>query len=359
MPNPGKMGPAPTRVATATQARLADRQLTAAQQQQAAAKQTVEMTPAQREWLAQAYRNMGNVTQGFGAAVGNAAGNIMSAVATKALGTPEDPTAKYDRANAQLARQAAARQQKDAQKQYQIANKDARVEGDKDAIAAAGAKYEQNMAQQQAASGGGASYLNSQAVEDPTQNYQYHWNRSDAARRYGENTQSAAELNLQHANEMEGRAEDNTQNNAELNTANAEWSAASQGQGATNTDDYSDIIDPNLITHISGANIGESKPPGDQPPAPPPPVQRTAGDLITDIKRLNGGQTTDWYNRLDEAAFEKQTGMSKAAARELINKDQQQSGKSVAERNDQYQNGVGVRYPSTTAPTGLHVPGDP
>lgn len=83
------------------------------------------------------------------------------------------------RDQAELAREQAGRAQTDAQRGYQLASRDARVEGDKDAATRAAAQYGQKMAQISGAAGGGAAALASMNVQDPSQNYQEHRQRAD------------------------------------------------------------------------------------------------------------------------------------------------------------------------------------
>jgi len=101
-----------------------------------------------------------------------------------------------------------ARTAVDAQRDYQIANRDARVEGDKDAAARAAAQFNQRMAQQSGASGGGAAVLASLNVQDPSTSYTEHRQRADTQHDRATDLQTQSEQAAQNALVREGRAAD-------------------------------------------------------------------------------------------------------------------------------------------------------
>ena len=131
--------------------------------------------------------------------------NLRSGINTVAAGiTPENllggvqkgdsAFAAAEREKARLNREEIqARAQRDAQRGYQIASRDQRVEGDKDAAASAAAQFNQGMAQTSAAAGGGAAVLANQRIIDPTQRYDVHMGRADTQHERGIASQEGAE----------------------------------------------------------------------------------------------------------------------------------------------------------------------
>jgi hypothetical protein len=94
---------------------------------------------------------------------------------------------------AEVSRRQQIRATEDAQQHRQISNRDARVEGDKDAAARAAAQYQQNMAQMSGAAGGGAAALAASNVQDPSQSYSEHRQRADTQRARSEDLMTQAE----------------------------------------------------------------------------------------------------------------------------------------------------------------------
>lgn len=112
----------------------------------------------------------------------------------------DDTTAAAgQRAAADVSRQQQIRATEDAQQHRQIANRDARVEGDKDAAARAASQFQQRMAQTSGAAGGGAAALAATNVQDPSQSYQEHRQRADSQRARGEELSTQAERAAQNA----------------------------------------------------------------------------------------------------------------------------------------------------------------
>jgi hypothetical protein len=106
-----------------------------------------------------------------------------------------DPTSANQRAIADIDAQQAARAAADAQRNYQVANRDERVEADKDAASRSAAMFNQAMANTSGAAGaGGAALAASQkAVVDPTDTLQMRLNRADTEFSNANDLQSQSE----------------------------------------------------------------------------------------------------------------------------------------------------------------------
>lgn len=103
---------------------------------------------------------------------------------------------------------AGAERRIEQQQHQQIANRDARVEGDKDAATRAAAQYGQKMSQISGAAGGGAAAIASMNVQDPSQNYSEHRQRSDSQRVRAEEVGAAARTEEQTAIARRGMADE-------------------------------------------------------------------------------------------------------------------------------------------------------
>jgi hypothetical protein len=125
------------------------------------------------------------VAGGFNAAAFAAAGNVADSGTSAYLARSESA--------ADILREREARMRQDAQRDYQIASRDPRVEGDKDAAASAASRYQQNMKQISGAAGAGAAALASQETVDPSQFYQQHRERADTQFEKGTALQTEAE----------------------------------------------------------------------------------------------------------------------------------------------------------------------
>ena len=171
-----------------------------------AAKQTT--TPAQQKVAAKLQQNATKATaEQVGKAAGTlaAAGGAMAGSAA-AVRNAADPNSGLSRDNARIVREQAARQQGDAQRNYQVASRDEHKEADKDAAAQASSQYQQTMAQISGAAGGGAAALAAMNVQkgDPNQ----HRQRADEAHKTATALSDAADANRQQANRHEAEAND-------------------------------------------------------------------------------------------------------------------------------------------------------
>lgn len=143
---------------------------------------------------------------------------------------PVSTKAEHLNNQAKMHDEAAARQQADAQRGYQIAGRDARVEGQKDAATRAAAQYGQTMNQISGAAGGGAAALASMNVQDPQADIAQHRERSDKQQIEAELTQSQAERSRQIAEQERNAADEANRKQADTNEVSnfaADMSAAS------------------------------------------------------------------------------------------------------------------------------------
>ena len=184
----------------------ADSPLVAKAKQAAQQRQTT--TPAQQKVAAKLQQNATKATaEQVGKAAGTlaAAGGAMAGSAA-AVRNAADPNSGLSRDNARIVREQAARQQGDAQRNYQVASRDEHKEADKDAAAQASSQYQQTMAQISGAAGGGAAALAAMNVQkgDPNQ----HRQRADEAHKTATALSDAADANRQQANRHEAEAND-------------------------------------------------------------------------------------------------------------------------------------------------------
>lgn len=230
-----------------------------------AAKQTT--TPAQQKVAAKLQQNATKATaEQVGKAAGTlaAAGGAMAGSAA-AVRNAADPNSGLSRDNARIVREQAARQQGDAQRNYQVASRDEHKEADKDAAAQASSQYQQTMAQISGAAGGGAAALAAMNVQkgDPNQ----HRQRADEAHKTATALSDAADANRQQANRHEAEANDADKlatDAANQNIKSTQYSlapdygAASEGNGGDQQPTPSDGGNGN------GGNGDQA--PGDQAP---------------------------------------------------------------------------------------------
>lgn len=229
------------------------------------AKQTT--TPAQQKVAAKLQQNATKATaEQVGKAAGTlaAAGGAMAGSAA-AVRNAADPNSGLSRDNARIVREQAARQQGDAQRNYQVASRDEHKEADKDAAAQASSQYQQTMAQISGAAGGGAAALAAMNVQkgDPNQ----HRQRADEAHKTATALSDAADANRQQANRHEAEANDADKlatDAANQNIKSTQYSlapdygAASEGNGGDQQPTPSDGGNGN------GGNGNQA--PGDQAP---------------------------------------------------------------------------------------------
>lgn len=206
-------------------------------------------------------QSVGNKINKGTTAIGNLVTGIADAVDTFKRGngtrTFIDPTAKYDRANAELMREQSADLQQSAQRNLQIANRDERAEADKDAAAIAASQYQQKMSQIKGVAGGGAAALASMntQIADPN----VHRQRADQAHAKG--TEQRQEANALQQQSMDARAiADDKDYRAMLNTKQAEeahrLSTLSSRPQADNT----------KVNDLQKENNDNTKPPEDTVP---------------------------------------------------------------------------------------------
>ena len=237
-----------------------------------AAKQTT--TPAQQKVAAKLQQNATKATaEQVGKAAGTlaAAGGAMAGSAA-AVRNAADPNSGLSRDNARIVREQAARQQGDAQRNYQVASRDEHKEADKDAAAQASSQYQQTMAQISGAAGGGAAALAAMNVQkgDPNQ----HRQRADEAHKTATALSDAADANRQQANRHEAEANDADKlatDAANQNIKSTQYSlapdygAASEGNGGDQQPTPSDGGNGN---GGNGNQAPGDQAPGDQQPTP-------------------------------------------------------------------------------------------
>ena len=117
--------------------------------------------------------------------------------------------ASYNDRSGDIAMEQAGRAQKDAQRGYQIANRDQRTEGARDAAANAASQYQQRMAQISGAAGGGAAAIASQNVQDASSRFDTHMNRADTQFTQGMAAQTQSEQAKLNANEAYSEGSEN------------------------------------------------------------------------------------------------------------------------------------------------------
>ena len=200
--------------------------------------------------------------------VGKAAGTLAAAGgamvgSAAAVRNAADPNSALSRDNARIVREQAARQQGDAQRNYQIASRDEHKEADKDAAAQASSQYQQTMSQISGAAGGGAAALAAMNVQkgDPNQ----HRQRADETHKTATALSDAADANRQQANRHEAEANDADKlatDAANQNIKSTQYSlapdygAASEGNGNGGNGNG------------NGGNGNGGQAPGDQQPTP-------------------------------------------------------------------------------------------
>ena len=236
-----------------------------AKAKQAAQQRQQTTTPAQQKVAAKLQQNATKATaEQVGKAAGTlaAAGGAMAGSAA-AVRNAADPNSGLSRDNARIVREQAARQQGDAQRNYQVASRDEHKEADKDAAAQASSQYQQTMAQISGAAGGGAAALAAMNVQkgDPNQ----HRQRADEAHKTATALSDAADANRQQANRHEAEANDADKLATDVANQNIkstqyslapDYGAASEGNGGDQA--------PGDQTPGNGGNGDQA--PGDQVP---------------------------------------------------------------------------------------------
>ena len=251
----------------------------AQQMQQKAQQQTTTTTPAQQKVAAATDKLQKNATKETANQVGKAAGTLAAAGgamagSAAAVRNAADPNSALSRDNARILREQAARQQGDAQRNYQVASRDEHKEADKDAAAQASSQYQQTMAQISGAAGGGAAALAAMNVQkgDPNQ----HRQRADEAHKTATALSDASDANKQAANRQEAEAND---------ADKLATDAANQNIKSTQ---YSLAPDYGAASEGNGGGNGN----GDQTPAPAPaPAPGEQQPAPSDGGNGNGEQT--------------------------------------------------------------------
>lgn len=257
-----------------------------------------------------AQQMQGSATKETANQVGKAAGTLAAAGgamagSAAAVRNAADPNSGLSRDNARIVREQAARQQGDAQRNYQIASRDEHKEADKDAAAQASSQYQQTMAQISGAAGGGAAALAAMNVQkgDPNQ----HRQRADEAHKTATALMDASDANRQQANRHEAEANDADKlatDAANQNIKSTQYSlapdygAASEGNGngnggngngnGGNGDQQPGNGDQQPPAPGNGGNGDQA--PGDQQPTPTPaPAPGNGGDGSGNGGNGNGG----------------------------------------------------------------------
>ena len=219
----------------------------------------------QQSWNKETANQVGKAAGTLAAAGGAMAGSAA------AVRNAADPNSGLSRDNARIVREQAARQQGDAQRNYQVASRDEHKEADKDAAAQASSQYQQTMAQISGAAGGGAAALAAMNVQkgDPNQ----HRQRADEAHKTATALMDASDANRQQANRHEAEANDADKlatDAANQNIKSTQYSlapdygAASEGNGGNgNGNGGNGDQQP-----APGGNGDQTPAPGDQQPTP-------------------------------------------------------------------------------------------
>ena len=247
-----------------------------------------QQTTTQQKVAAATDKLQNNATKETANQIGKAAGTLAAAGgamagSAAAVRNAADPNSGLSRDNARIVREQAARQQGDAQRNYQIASRDEHKEADKDAAAQASSQYQQTMAQISGAAGGGAAALAAMNVQkgDPNQ----HRQRADEAHKTATALMDASDANRQQANRHEAEANDADKlatDAANQNIKSTQYSlapdygAASEGNGNGGNG--------------NGGNGGNGdQAPGDQQPTPGNGGEQTPTPGSGDGGNGNGG----------------------------------------------------------------------
>ena len=224
----------------------------------------------QQSWNKETANQVGKAAGTLAAAGGAMAGSAA------AVRSAADPNSALSRDNARILREQAARQQGDAQRNYQVASRDEHKEADKDAAAQASSQYQQTMAQISGAAGGGAAALAAMNVQkgDPNQ----HRQRADETHKTATALSDASDANKQAANRQEAEANDADKlatDAANQNIKSTQYSlapdygAASEGNGNGGNGDQQPTPgnDGNGNGNNNNGGNGDQAP-GDQQPTP-------------------------------------------------------------------------------------------
>jgi hypothetical protein len=180
-------------------------------------------TPVNRANLGETAQNL---IQQSGAAV---LGNVTPDSLIHGIQRGDTVSAAHARQASENQRQASARLRADAQRGFGLANRDPRVEADKDAAARASAQFQQRMAQTSGAAGGGAAVLAAMNVQDPSAQLAEHRQRADQQFLVGSQHERAAELAEQVENRERARADDINRRERDRARRNLQGAAIARG----------------------------------------------------------------------------------------------------------------------------------
>lgn len=182
------------------------------------------------------------------------------------------------KAGADLNEQQARRNQQDAQRGYQLASRDPRVEADKDAATRAAAQFTQRMGQQKNASGGGAAVAASLNVVDPSTALAEHRQRADTQFERGRAAQIAAESAMGAAIQKRMEGEEVNREARDLAGRNLSSSAMARAEyderkpDARGTTVTTPFVSPPQTPPQPPSNLAPATPNEEQPPTPLPPT---------------------------------------------------------------------------------------
>jgi hypothetical protein len=155
------------------------------------------------EWVNISDQNKAKVktaAKGFTNVVGNVAGTINNGALNGAFNANQDTEEAGRLKNqADILHKNAGRQEADAQRNLQIANRDPRVEGQAKAASRAASQFNQTQSQISGAAGGGAAALAAMNVQDPSADISEYTQRADAQHVKGVESMDKAGLNEIHA----------------------------------------------------------------------------------------------------------------------------------------------------------------
>ena len=149
-------------------------------------------------------------------------------IADSRVRTVRDPTAAYDRANADLNREQAGKYQQAEQRDMQIAKGNYRAEGDRDAASKAAAMSNQKLNQMSASAGSAGAALDAKTEVAPE--YDQYMARADAAHQRAVQYGADATEEQQDANVARAAADKKDYDVAQINSRNRDALIASMPQ---------------------------------------------------------------------------------------------------------------------------------
>lgn len=203
-------------------------------------------------------------------------------VADSRVRTVRDPTAAYDRANADLNREQAGKYQQAEQRDMQIAKGNYRAEGDRDAASKAAAMSNQKLNQMSASTGSAGAALAAKTEVAPE--YDQHRARADAAHQSAVGYGADATEEQQDANVARAAADKKDYDVAQINRRNRDALTASMPR-----------FKPQAYSTIEGTSTAKKQ--------EAPPAEQKQEEQKEELKA-----TTDDY----QAAFNKLGGFTNA-----------------------------------------------